>query len=119
MIHQHIPSLSDAAQGKQAFEIEGGHVIIVEVTRKNIDANPDNLIPMPHQALRVRAWKAKPDGTIECELPHRIETLIESAIAEGKVDLNSKIVEFTVAALERAKNYLIVKEAFDRIPVAK
>ncbi|ABF42156.1 hypothetical protein Acid345_3155 [Candidatus Koribacter versatilis Ellin345] len=126
MIQKHVPKLSDAAAGRQAFEIEGGHTIIVEITRKQADANPDNLIPMPHQALRVRAFPVNVDGSPildakgkPVELPHRIETLIEAAIAEGTVDLNSKIVEFTVAALERARNYLIVKEAFDRIPVGK
>jgi len=123
---EHLVQLSDADKGRQAYRIDGDHIIVVEITKKPIEANNDNLVPMPHQALRVRAWKANDDGTIATdgagkpiEMPHRIETLIEAAIADGTIDLNAKVVEFTLTALERAKNYLIVKAAMDRIPVSQ
>lgn len=126
MIQQHVPQFSDAAKGQQVFRLENGPLIKIEITKKVIEANKENLVPMPHQALRVRAWQLNDDGTDKLdaagkviEMPHRIETLIEASIAEGTIDLNAKIVEFTMTALERAKNYLIVKAAMDRIPVAQ
>lgn len=109
---------------QKAFRIDTGELVVVETTQKEIGDNPQNLTPEHHIALRVRAWKAKDDGTPEedaaglpLEIPHKVHSIVSAALAEGTVNLENALVQFTLDALQRTKTWLVVKRHMARIPV--
>ncbi|MCU1285942.1 MAG: hypothetical protein JWO13_2292 [Acidobacteriales bacterium] len=122
---KHRDDIANLKDGQRAFEIEGGDVIVVEITQRAVEENPHNITSEHHVAVQVRAWKVNPDGTVaidsrgkELEIPKRVESIVTSALAEGTVDLDNQLVDYSLAALVRAKNWLHVKAAMEKIPLS-
>lgn len=122
--------VANLQQGQHAFELEtkdpatlANDVVVVEITQKEVPYDQRNVISENHIALKVRAWKVDADGVVAkdaggapLEIPVRVESILSSALAEGKVELGNKLVEYTIAALDRAKVWLVVKRHMERVP---
>lgn len=119
---ENVPNLGP---GQRAFQIDGGDLVVVEITQKEVAENPNNVTSEHHVAVQVRVWKVNPDGAAAVdgkgkplEIPKKVESIVSSALAEGTVDLDNQLVAYSLDALTRAKNWLHVKAAMEKIPVS-
>lgn len=122
-----VLTLPNLGAGQSAFQFDTGELVVVETTQKDIAADPQNVTSDAHIAIRVRVWQVNSDGTPlltadtipkPVEAPVRMESIVASALADGTVSLDNELVSYTTAALERARNWLIVRKQLLRIPQA-
>jgi hypothetical protein len=107
--------LAGLLPNQKAFALPDGTKVVVQIATVEQRANAFNREPSAHLAVQVSAWVANEDGTPKLADGRKIgppvknETVLTSAIAEGRVVLSDLLVQMTIDALGRMSNWLAVQ----------